>query len=130
MTHMTPYCLCKEELRRFIEIEMEGQKPREDEAEFEFVLSGWQTWDIELICLATALSQLLEHKIKSKEDVFSLLTEINNLLADTGRWLNVEGFDEEFVSYMLSFVRDPSLSIEDNLVMIRSQLSEYRYQRH
>ena len=39
----------------------------------------------------------------------------------------VEEFDEDFVAYMLRYVRQTDLTIEENLVEIRNWQNEYIY---
>jgi hypothetical protein len=123
---MRAYCLNKEELNRLIEVELEGRVLGDSEISFRYLLDDWQSWDIEFVCLATSLSQILERILKQELDAKSTLEWIYSLSERTGLF-TVEGFDEDFVAHMLLYVRQTDLSIEENLVEIRNEQSEYIY---
>ncbi len=124
---MRVYCLNQEELSRFIEVELKGGAIYDDETEFQYLLDNWRYWDTEFICLATTFSQILEQKLKAGQDARSILRETYALSENTGRWLTIEGFDEDFVGYFLRHSRQAELTIEDDLNYLRSQLGEYKY---
>jgi hypothetical protein len=125
---MKPYCLDKDELHRFIEVEIEGGEVYEDEIEFRYLLDNWRSWDTELICLATSLSQILEQKLKSDADALTILKSTYSL-EESGPWLTIEGFDEGFVTYFLSYSRNSESTIENDLNYLRSRLGEHKYRR-
>lgn len=124
---MRPYCLTKEELSLFMEIEFEGREYLDDVIEFHYLLENWRTWDTEFICLATVFSQILEQQLKSGKDALSTLKRAYALLENTGRGLTIEGFDEKFVAYFLRHYRTEDISIDEDLNYLRSQLSEHKY---
>lgn len=117
----------KEELNRLIEIELEGRVLYDDATAFRYLLDGWRSWDIEFICLATCLSQILEQTLKQGLDAQSVLEGVYSLPEKTGLGFTIEEFGEDFAVYMLHYVRQADLSIEENLVEIRNLLSEYVY---
>ncbi len=123
---MRAYCLDKQELNRLIEIEPIGRVLDDDETPFRHLLDDWQSWDIEFICLATSLSQILERRLRQGLDVESILEWVYSLSERTGLF-TVEGFDEDFVAYMLRYVRQTDLSIEENLIEIRNLQNEHIY---
>jgi len=124
---MRAHCLCKEELNRLVEIELEGKDLYEEEFNFQCLLDDWRCWDVEFMCLATCLSQILEQRLKRGVDARPILSGIYSLSERAGLF-TVEGFGEDFVAYMLRHVRQGELSIEENLVQIRNLLSEHVYQ--
>lgn len=124
---MKPYCLSKEELSRFIEVELEGGEMFDDEVEFNYLLETWRTWDTEFICLVTVFSQILEQQLKSKRDALSTLKKTFALLENTGCWLTIEGFNENFVAYFLQHYRMDEIPVDEDLSYLRSQLGEFRY---
>ena len=77
---MRPYCLTKEELNRFIEVELTGGEVFDDELEFQYLLENWRAWETEFICLATVFSQILEQQLKSGKDALSTLKKTIALL--------------------------------------------------
>ena len=118
----------KEELKHLIEIELEGRVLYDDATAFRYLLDSWRSWDLEFICLATCLSQILEQNLKQGLDAQSVLEGVYSLPERTGLGFTIEEFGEDFVVYMLRYyVRQADLSIEEDLVEIRNLLSEYVY---
>jgi len=127
---MRGHCLQKEELDRLIKVELEGKTLHQDDEKqvaFQYLLDSWKSWDIEFICLATILSQILERKIRQGVNAQSTLEQVYSLSERTGLGLVIEECGDDFVTYMLRFARRDNLSMEENLVEIRNQLSEYVY---
>lgn len=124
---MKQYCLDKEELHRFIEIELENGPVYDDERDLKILLDGCYNWDIELICFTLFLSQVLEHRLKSSADQHSTLSGLYELPTEKNIALLLEEIDQDFVRYMLEDVRDHNLSIDENLMEIRLRLGEHLY---
>jgi len=124
---MRQYCLNKDELSRFIDVEIEGGQLYEEDLVLGSLLYSWRNWDIELVCFATLLSHLLERKQKQSKDAITLLKSMYNIPEEKGLGLIFEQVDERFVGYMLKFIRRKELSIEEDLIDIRHQFGEYNY---
>ena len=124
---MNPYCLNEEELKQFVEVELQGREIYDDEEEFNHLLEGWRAWDTEFICLATIFSIFLEQQLKLGQSAEFVLSEIFAMAEKTGLWLTLEGFGEEFVSYFLRHTRDETLTIDEDLNYLRRRLGEYEY---
>ena len=123
---LKPYCLSKEELSHFIEIELHNSD--NDEKNIAPILESWHSWDKELICLATVFSQYLEKELKANGNGINILDNIFDLPENkSGLWVTIEGFGEEFVKYFLNNLRNPKMTIEDDLNYLREQLGEYNY---
>ncbi len=125
---MRGYCLRKEELDCLIQVELEGKTLHQDDEKqvvFQYLLDSWKNWDIEFICLVTILSQILERRLKQGVNAQSILEKVYSLPERTG--LVIEECGDDFVTYMLKFARQDNLSMEENLVEIRNQLSEHVY---
>lgn len=122
---MGSYCLTSHELRRFFEIELESRNYFDDEVELHNIFENWHSWEIELVFLATTLSQHLERVIKTGNDAQSILQNISTLLDET--WLTLEGFDDAFVTYMLNQTRQDNTTMEDELIRVRQLQSEHHY---
>ena len=125
---MSEYCLSKQELARFIEIELQRRHPYDEETDLRSVLDGWRNWQVNLMCLATSFSEILEQLQKQGMDVYPVLKWMYSLSQETGIMV-IEEFDETFVTYIFRYERQHDLSIDENLVHIRGQLSEYIYPR-
>ena len=124
---METHCLSREYLTRLIETELEGKALLEEEEGLMRLIEAWKNWEIELICFATSLLRILENRQKQSEDVMSLLDAFRSLVGDSGFLLEVDGYSQTFVEYMFRFVRQSSLPLEDNLLEIRQNLSEHKY---
>lgn len=122
---MRSYCLGTDELRRFIEIELDGKSYFDDELYLRSIIENWHCWDTELVLLATTLSQHLERVIKAGADAQSVLSWIMMRSSDT--LLTLEGFGDSFVTYMLSQSRHDGITIEDELIRIKQLQLERWY---
>lgn len=123
---MNPYCLTEEELKKFIELVLQGEEIYDD-GEFNHLLESWRVWDTELICLTTIFSRFLEKQLKLEQNVEFILSEIFALDEKIGLWLTLEGFDEAFVSYFFRHTRDETLTIDEDLNYLRKRFGEYEY---
>lgn len=124
---MEKQCLSKEHLSRLIEVELDGKSLYDDEGNFKGILDAWKSWDVELICFATSLLQILENRQKKSEDIVSLLSRFHALHRDNGFLLDIERLDEVFIKYMFRYVRQSGVPIEEDLLEIRQNLAEHKY---
>ncbi|WP_414548522.1 hypothetical protein [Anabaena sp. CCY 0017] len=99
-----------------------------EEEKIRLLVEEWESWNLELVCLATLLTQLLDNQQKQLVaiDVYNILKKIYTLSEERGLF-SVEQIDERFIEYMLQDVRRDNLSIEDDLVEIRGNLGERKY---
>ncbi len=125
---MSQYCLNREELSRFMEIVFGTANFQTEEEKIRLLVEEWESWNLELVCLATLLTQLLDNQQKQLVaiDVYNILKKIYTLSEERGLF-SVEQIDERFIEYMLQDVRRDNLSIEDDLVEIRGNLGERKY---
>ncbi len=124
---MNPYCLNEEELKQFVEVELQGREIYDDKEEFDHLLESWRAWDTEFICLATIFSRFLEQQLRLGQNAEQILHEIFTMTEKPGLWLTLEGFDEEFVAYFLRHSRDEKLTIDEDLNYLRRRHGEYEY---
>jgi len=124
---MRQYCLSREELARFLEIVVFGTANfQTEEEQIRLLIEEWESWNLELVCLATLLSQSHDKQQNQDVDVYNILKRIYTLSDEKGLFF-VEEIDERFIEYMLQDIRNDNLSIEDNLVEIWRNLSERKY---
>src|SRR5690242_4289519 len=122
---MEKYCLTKSELSRFFETQFSF--PEElDSSDITALYSQWECWYLELICLATTVAEVLEHRQKTGLDVHGALLDIYRLSDRIGLF-TVESFDHAFIDYMFRCTRNSNISIEENLREIRADLNEYKF---
>lgn len=122
---MDQHCLNREELSNFFEVEF-GLADLSEDAHIGSLIEEWENWNLEFVCLATLLSQVLENKQKQSMNVHAILKEVYTLSERKGLF-SVEPIDEKFIEYMFRYVRIEGLEIEDHLIEIRRDLGEYRY---
>jgi hypothetical protein len=121
---MDQYCFKREELSKFLEVEF--GLPESSDVQIEILLNEWEDWRLELVCLSTLLSQVLENKQKQSVDVYNILQDVFTLSERRGLFY-VEEIDDIFIEYMLKSIRRDDVSIEDELVEIWRDLSEFKY---
>lgn len=124
---MRSLCFNNEQLNRFIEIECAAGEFFDDEIEFRNTLVDWRAWETEIVFLATTLSQVLERKIKLGQDAHSLLDNVSALL--NSACLSIEGFDENFVTFMFHHRRRDEMTMEEELIRIRNLIGDHAYER-
>ncbi len=124
---MDQHCLNREELSTFLEIILGTNNFQTEDEQMRFLVEEWESWNLELLCLATILSQFLNNKQKYSDiNVHNILEIIYNLPNEKGLF-SIEQIDENFITYMLKEVRNDDDNIEDNLIEIRRKMSEYKY---
>lgn len=125
---MRQYCFNREELSRFMEIVFGTANLQTEEPLIKLLIEEWETWNLELVCMATLLTQLLDNRQKQSDDidVYDILKRIYSLSEERGLF-SVEEIDERFIEYMLRDVRRTNLNIEDDLAEIRRNLGERQY---
>ncbi|HBB31000.1 MAG TPA: hypothetical protein DDZ80_10350 [Cyanobacteria bacterium UBA8803] len=123
---MDNYCLNRMELSKFLSVEFGSASLELEDTNIQLLIEQWENWQLEFVCLATLLSQILESKQKQEEDVYIILQEIYTLSDRKGLFL-VEEIGAEFIEYMFRYIRNEELNIEDHLVEIRRDMGDYRY---
>jgi len=126
---MLRYCLSREEISRFLEIEIAESVLYDDEVKFRDLLDMCCTWEAELICLTSLLSIALERQQRIPTDVNDILKKFYALRDIKGMNLTIEELDKTFVTYMLTFPRSNDSSLEEELLEIRQRLSDYIFIR-
>lgn len=123
---MDHYCLNREELSKFLLVEFGSASLQLEDTNIRLLIEQWENWQLEFVCLATLLSQVLESKQKQAQDVYIILQEIYTLSERKGLFL-VEELGADFIEYMFRYLRNEELNIEDHLVEIRRDMGDYRY---
>jgi len=125
---MKQYCLNREELSRFVEIVFGKANLQTEENLIKLLIEEWENWNLELVCMATLLTQFLDNQQNQSDDidVYYILKKIYSLSEERGLF-SVEEIDERFIEHMLQNVRRNNLSIEDDLTEIRRNLGERQY---
>ena len=123
---MDHYCLNREELSKFILVEFGSASLQLEDTNIRLLIEQWENWELEFVGLATLLSQVLESKQKQAQDVYTILQEIYTLSERKGLFL-VEEIGADFIEYMFRYRRNEELNIEDHLIEIRRDMSDYRY---
>ena len=82
---MRQYCLSREELARFLEIVVFGTANfQTEEEQIRLLIEEWESWNLELVCLATLLSQSLDKQQNQDVDVYNILKRIYTLSDEKG----------------------------------------------
>ena len=114
----------KEELLKLINSKIIDQEV--DNCEFKVWVDYAHNWQVELGCINYFLSQILERKVKDGEYCLSIIELIYGL--EDELFFRVHECNHVFVEYMLSRLRQPDISLEEELVILHRDLCEYSYE--
>jgi hypothetical protein len=117
------HCLNRDELRKLIDFKVDDQIV-EDES-LKVLIENAIYWEDEIFGLNYFFSQILERKNKGGQDCLKLI-EFFYALEDEMAF-NIQEFDSTFIDYMLRNMRDQTLSLEDDLIRLQNNLSDYKY---
>jgi hypothetical protein len=117
------YCLKKEELEQLIDFKISGKEIVS--GDFSALIENSAEWQTELGCINYLLCQIIERKKNSGDECGKLIDEVYQL--DQRILFRIHECDREFVQYMLSHVRQSSLSLEDELVTLHTGISGWDY---
>lgn len=119
------YCLTKTEVDYLIKAMRHESSQTIDEGEFAVKIQSWQNWELEFVCLATSVLEIADRKQKQEEDnALTWLDSVVKIEEKYGFLFRLEGFNEEFVQYMLKHTRT-SETLEHNLVSLRTRFADY-----
>jgi len=113
----------KDELSQLIDFVVQGsafQSP-----DFERWVESSRNWQIELGFLNYLFAQLLERKKHHHQECASLILLIYNLVDEM--YICIHECNLDFVKYMMRSVRDSSISLEEQLVVLHNNMREYSY---
>jgi hypothetical protein len=122
---ITHYCLNKKELTELI-LSRVGNIAIDDE-ELSLRVKTAELWQDELSSLTYLLSHIVEGYKKKGRDYVEVLVAFYSL--EEEMFFSVQECDHRFVTYMLRNTRDPSLSLEEELVNLQVGISEHSYAR-
>jgi hypothetical protein len=117
------YCLNKRELTELI-VSKVGKTAIEDD-DLSLRVKTAELWQAELSSLTYLLSHIVEAYKKKGRDYVELLVAFYSL--EEEMFFSVQECDHRFVTYMLRNTRDPSLSLEEELVNLQLGIREHSY---
>jgi hypothetical protein len=117
------YCLNKKELKELMDLRV-LEIAIEDEA-LAIRLEAAELWQEELSSLTYLLSHIVEGHKKRSDDSAEYVDAFYAL--EDQMLFKIQECDHPFIAYMLINKRNPSLSLEEELVELQVGMSEYRY---
>ncbi len=122
------YCLSKDELEKFIDYKLETHQVGDIEDYLKTIIEQSENWQTEISILSYFFSQIIESKMKTKDNDVKKL--INNLyeLKEILRFL-IQEFDYNFIEMMLRSERQENLSLEDNLIDLQNAIGNHEYKK-
>lgn len=118
------YCLDKEELRQLIEYKIDGVAI-EDEL-LKIIVGNAESWIDDLCCLNYLFSHLLDKMVRDGKEGHGLIKTLYEF--EEIMFLKIEEMGHNYIRYMLKNLRNPGLSLEDELVMLQNKIGGYRYE--
>lgn len=119
------YCLNKEELRQLIELKANNVDI--EDRSLQIWVENAENWQDELGALSYFFSHILERKYRFGENCQNLI-EIFYHLEET-MFFRLQEFDWKFIEYMLKHLRGDSISLEEELIELQNNISEYKYEQ-
>ncbi|MFC2122102.1 hypothetical protein ACFLRP_00245 [Bacteroidota bacterium] len=116
----------KEELNLLIDFKSSG-KPIESK-ELQLWIANSHNWQVELGCLNYLFAQILEGKSQDNTDCAPIINLVYDLVDHM--YLIIHECNYLLVDYMLGFFRQPELSLEEELVQLHNDMSEYKYEQY
>ena len=120
------YTLTKDQLTCFIRNNWNRQEiSKEGDDEIMALFDGATNWFFELVCHTYFASQILERIYRSGENPSSWL----NILFEQPykRWLTLQEFDEDFITFLFVNARNKNISLDDNLLELQNMLNDHHY---
>lgn len=119
------YCLNKQELEVLINYIL--LKINVDCSTLHNHIKCSENWQDELGCLSYLLSEILERNNINGTAPEQIIKLVYGL--DEKMFIDIQEFDWKFIEYMVSNVRNSSLTLEDNLIDLQNGLKAFRYDR-
>ncbi len=116
-------CLNRQELTELIALKSDDISVESD------TLQSWinnaENWHFDISSLTYLLTKILERKTKEGEDCYKII----NVIYDLERHMSfsIQEIDAGFVDYMLRNKRTLNISLEEDLVELQNNLTEYQY---
>ena len=119
------YCLNTEELEQFIDYNNSGKAVFEDD--LRLLIEYSQNWQTELGCIQFLFARVLARKIKRKtKSCYDLIHMLNDL--EDKMYIRINECDFEFVEYMLRYIRELDITLEENIINLHTNMNEHIYE--
>ena len=118
------YCMNKQQLNSFITFQAAGE-PIELKDLLTWVDSS-NNWQIELGFLNYLFIQILEKKKREGLDCHQYIDCLYQL--EEKLYMRIHDLDYQFIDYMLLFLRQNTLSLEEELVQLHNNMCEFIYE--
>lgn len=121
---MRNYCLSTEEIVQILRWQ-ENCNTFDDDSSFAAEIQESSCWDSKITCITLLLSRILEQGEKTsvvKKDIIEKIYTMDQIL-----YFEIQEGDYRFIEFLLSHLRNPEQSLENDLITLQNNLSEYNY---
>jgi hypothetical protein len=119
------YCLNRDELKKLIDFNASSINVENEELSSR--IENAKNWQEELSGLTYLFSKILEKKSKDGSDCQPLIETLYRL--EEQMWFYIQECDAVFIEYMLKNIRNMSLSLDEELIELQSNLGNHMYER-
>lgn len=118
------YCLNKVELRQLI-----GYMNRSNDIDDDYLrilIDNAENWQDELCCLNYIFSIILDRMVRNGMEGYDLIKILYEI--DENMFFLIQEIDHNFIDFMIKNIRNPGLSLEDELIMLQNSIGDHRYE--
>lgn len=117
------FCLTKPQLDALLKFQVEDSIPEDNELRACFELC--KDWETEIVGIDYLFAQIIEKKKKGNYDFTNLINVYEKL--EEEMFFTSQGFNLDFLELLMRFLNDRGSDLEDQLVQIQNNLSDYNY---
>jgi len=117
------HCLTKIELKEIINYKLIDTKIYNNS--IKILLKKAENWEISLGCLSYFFSMILEKKLHDGEKLYNLIDDFFHM--ENSLNIFIQEFDNNFIVHLIRNIREKELTLEDELIRIQTNISEYNY---
>jgi ADP-ribosylglycohydrolase len=104
---------------------MSGSYVVDDNSNLNAIFDAATCWTDEVVIILYFATKIIEQKIKVNADVRALIQELKEL--PRSAFFSYQGFDQEFVEFMMSNVRTKNTTLEENILLLQARLDKYDF---
>lgn len=118
------YCLNKVELRQLI-----GYMNRSNDIDDDYLrilIANAANWQDERCCINYTFSIILDRMVRNGMEGYDLIKILYEI--DENMFFLIQEIDHNFIDFMIKNIRNPGLSLEDELIMLQNSIGDHRYE--
>ena len=119
------HCLSKYELKEIINCKLRHESI--SDTSIIAMLEKAESWDLSLGCMTYLFSMIMEKYINDGVDISDMVDDF--YFMENSIYIIIQEFDLNFIHHLIRNVRENSLTLEEELIRLQTNIGNYNYDK-